>query len=124
MSILMDGINNAQSYTAQINSLQSLNQTTIDDPKVFQYALEQNFNRMLEDLISSTNDDDDDDNESDPFAYFTSSSQASLQSLQMQGVLEDVDAQALAENPLLINSLPDTSSLDYLNSLYDLGQLM
>lgn len=122
MSILMDGINNAQSITAQINNLQSLNQKNIENPDILKYALEQNFNQMLTNLISSTNDEDDEE-KSDPFSFITSSSQASLQSLQDQGILENVDDQALANNPLIINSLPDTSSAEYLNSLYGLGQL-
>lgn len=104
MSILMDGINNAYSLTAQINALQSLNQSNMDDPDKIKYALEQNFNKMLNDLISSTDDEDDEDNENDYFSFLMSSNQASLQSLQAQGIL-------------------DTSSPEYLNSLYNLGQL-
>ncbi len=114
MSILMDGINNAYSLTGQINGLQSLSQQDMDDPAMIKYALAKNFNQMLEKLISSTDDEDDGDNENDYFSFLTSSNQASLQSLQAQGILE---------NPSIINSMPDMSSPEYLNSLYNLGQL-
>lgn len=111
MSILMDGINNAYSLTGQINGLQSLNQQGMDNPAMIKYALAQNFNQMLENLISSTNEDDDDKN--DFFSFFTASNQASLRSLQAQGILESPPT----------TSMPDMSSPEYLNSLYNLGQL-
>ncbi|MFH1684554.1 MAG: hypothetical protein ABIA67_06705 [Candidatus Margulisiibacteriota bacterium] len=121
MSILMNGISNAQALTAQINGLQSLSESNLDDPEVLKYALEQNFNKMLNDLISSTNDDEDDEEKNDPFSFFTSSNQASLQSLQAQGILDNAGDQAPVD---IINALPDTSSAGYLNSLYDLGQFV
>lgn len=105
MSTLMDGINNINSITAQINSLRTLEGEKITDPKMIKYTLEQNFNKMLQDLISSTDDEDDKD-KSDPFSYYMSGYQESLQSLQARGVLD-----------------VDTSSPEYLNALYNLGQL-
>ncbi len=109
MSTLMDGINNAYSLTAQINTLRSLDQNKIEDPNAVKYALEQNFNKMLNDLISSTQGEEDED-KSDPFSYYLSGYQESLQGLQARGVLD-------------VNSIPDTSSPGYLNALYNLGQL-
>jgi|GEM_PF-1777409 len=110
MSTLMDGINNAQSLTAQINALRSLDRSKIDDPAAIKYALEQNFNQMLNDLVSATSDNDDKEDGGDYFSFLTSNQQASLQSLQAQGVLD-------------ASSVPDTSSPEYLNALYNLGQL-
>jgi hypothetical protein len=123
MSTLMDGINNIYSINSQINNLQSLSAQNPDDPEAIRYALEQNFNQMLNNLISSTNDDDDDDNNDDYFSFFTTTNQASLQSLQAQGILKETDVQAAMGDTDFINSLPDTSSTDYLNSLYNLGQV-
>lgn len=117
MSILMDGIQNVNALSGQISDLQSLTGQNLEDPKVLEFALQQNFNKMLEDLIASTNNDDDDEETSDPFSFIIPNQQASLQSLQTQGILDGNDDQAI------INSLPDTSSPEYLASLYNLGQL-
>ena len=110
MSTLMDGVNNAYSLTAQINSLKALDQSKIDDPNAVKYVLEQNFNKMLNDLVSATSDNDDEEDGGDYFSFLTSNNQASLQSLQAQGILD-------------VDSIPDTSSSEYLNALYNLGQL-
>ena len=124
MSTLMDGINNIYSLTAQINSLKSMDQTKIDDPDAIKYALEQNFSNMLDDLVSATSDNDDkEEDNNDYFSFLTSSNQASLQSLQAQGILETSDVQAILGNSYEINSSMDFSSPEYLNSLYNLSQL-
>jgi hypothetical protein len=123
MSLLMDGINNVYALTAQINGLKAADQAGIEDPARIRYSLEQNFNQMLNNLISSTNDDEEDEESNDYFSFFTTTNQASLQSLQAQGILKETDVQALLGNSSIINSLPDTSSTDYLNSLYNLGQV-
>ena len=109
MSTLMDGINNAYSLTAQINNLRSLSQADLENPDTVKYAIEKNFNEMLNNLISSA-DEDEEENENDYFSFLMLNNQASLQSLQAQGILD-------------INSIPDTSSPEYLNALYNLGQL-
>ena len=98
----MDGINNAYSLTTQINNLRSQGQTAANNPETIKYALEQNFNKMLNDLISSTDDDKKD--EEDIFSFFKTGNQTSLQNLQAQGTL-------------------DMSSPEYLNSLYNLGKM-
>ncbi|KPJ66100.1 hypothetical protein AMJ44_08980 [candidate division WOR-1 bacterium DG_54_3] len=109
MSSLMDGINNAYALTAQINSLKSLRQAGLENPEAVKYALEKNFNEMLNDLISPP-EDEDQDKKDDFFSFLMTSHQASLQSLQKQGILD-------------MNSIPDTSSPEYLKALYNLGQL-
>ena len=58
MSTLMDGINSAYLLTAQINALKAQKQAGMDNPQAIKYALEQNFNKMLNDLVSSTSDED------------------------------------------------------------------
>ncbi len=123
MSTLMDGINNVYSLTAQIEALRSANQQNIDDPEALRYALEQNFNQMLNDLVASTSEEDEDEDKNDPFSFFISSNQASLQSLQAQGILESSDAQPLLENSYNSSLIPDLNSPEYLNALYYLGQL-
>ena len=101
MSSLMDGINNAYLLTAQINALKAQSQTSTNNPETIKVALEQNFNKMLDDLISST--DDDKKKEEDIFSFFTDTNQTSLKNLPAQGI-------------------PDMSSSEYLNSLYNLGE--
>jgi hypothetical protein len=109
MSSLMDGINNAYALTAQIDNLKSLRQADLENPEAVKYALEKNFNEMLNNLISPP-EDEDQDKQDDFFSFFMTSNQASLQSLEKQGILD-------------MNSIPDTSSPEYLNALYNLGQL-
>ena len=122
MSTLMNGINNVYSLTAQIDSLRSLSQPNLDDPETIKYALEQNFNQMLENLVSST-DDDDDHHENDYFSFLMSNTQASLSSLQVQGISENSDVQSLLDNSNNSSLIPDLNSPEYLNALYNLGQL-
>ncbi|MBU0501983.1 MAG: hypothetical protein KJ811_01900 [Candidatus Margulisbacteria bacterium] len=90
MSILTDGLNNVYSLTAQINNLRSMDPANLTDPKELTYALQQSFNQMLNSLISSTNksSDDEDDKTNDYFSFLTSNSQASLESLQAQGIID------------------------------------
>ena len=123
MSSLMDGINNAYSLTAQINSLRSAGQPSLDDPDTIKYALAQNFNQMLNDLISSTNDDEDEDDKHDPFSFFMTNNQASLQSLQARGILESSDVQPPLDSSYNSSLIPDLNNPEYLNALYYLGQL-
>ncbi|MEE8638260.1 MAG: hypothetical protein V3T21_04345, partial [Candidatus Margulisiibacteriota bacterium] len=78
---------------------------------------------MLNDLISSTNDDEDEDDKHDPFSFFMTSNQASLQSLQARGILESSDVQPLLDNSYNSSLIPDLNSPEYLNALYYLGQL-
>ena len=101
MSNLMDGINNAYLLTAQINALKAQGQTATNNPETIKVALEQNFNKMLNEIIAATDDDKKD--EEDIFSFFTESNQTSLKNLQSQGI-------------------PDMSSPEYLNSLYNLGK--
>ena len=123
MSTLTDGINNAYALTAQINALQKQGRSSIKDPNAINYVLEQNFNQMLNDLISSSNDEEDEQDKYDPFSFFITSNQASLQSLQAQGILESTDLQPLLEDSYDSSLIPDLNSPEYLNALHYLGQL-
>lgn len=113
MSTLMDGINNAYAISAQINALRALERSGSNDPEAVKYALEQNFNQMLDGLVSAA-DDEDKEEKSDPFSFYVSGYQESLQGLQARGILEDTGA---------AGPVPDMSSPEYLYSLYNLGQL-
>jgi len=123
MSILMDGISNVNALSGQISNLQALSGQDLEDPKILEFALQQNFNQMLEDLISSTNDNDDDEEKSDPFSFIIPNQQTSLQSLQEEGAFENTAEQPLAINPYTLSSDYDLSSTEYLNSLVNLDGL-
>ncbi|MBN2058407.1 MAG: hypothetical protein JW782_06395 [Candidatus Saganbacteria bacterium] len=70
MANLMDGISNVNSLTTQIEQLRAMQKDGTVDPKAIQYALGQNFNTMLDNLVSASEDDDDNGN-FDPFSFMT-----------------------------------------------------
>lgn len=82
MSTVMDGINNMQLYTAQIEQLRAMdpsaNPTEVDAAL---YTIEKTFNEMLNSL-TSTDDDDDTSNESDLFKFLVESNQQTLDNIR------------------------------------------
>ncbi|OGB86758.1 hypothetical protein A3H38_03940 [candidate division WOR-1 bacterium RIFCSPLOWO2_02_FULL_46_20] len=110
MSALMAGISKAASFTTQINDLRSVENTGPQDPGTFQLALQQNFNTMLQDLISATSDNNkDDDRKSDSnnlFANLLANNQVNVDNLLGQGLVEDAGLQA----DLLQNNIPNLQS--------------
>jgi small nuclear ribonucleoprotein (snRNP)-like protein len=77
MSSLMDGISNAQLYTAQIEQLRAKKgDASPEEVKATLYSIEQSFNDMLNNLIST--DDDDDSNKTNPFDFLIKSNQQTL----------------------------------------------
>jgi len=90
MSTLMSGINSINSLSTQIAALQSGQEV---DPESIQLTLQQNFNDMLDGLISSSNDDDEDDDSSfDPFLLMNNSNvQIENNPLALQGYMLDVN---------------------------------
>ena len=86
----MSGINSINSLSTQIAALQSGQEV---DPESIQLTLQQNFNDMLDGLISSSNDDDEDDDSSfDPFLLMNNSNvQIENNPLALQGYMLDVN---------------------------------
>ena len=86
MSTLSDGLSNVYALTAQINALKSGNKTpttsaasqqTSPDPQTAILQMQQNFNDMLDSLITSP-DDTRNKEKNDPLAAFLNEYQASL----------------------------------------------
>ncbi len=114
MSNLMDGINSAYAITTQINNLKSLDSEALKDPNVIQYALEQNFSKMLDNLISATSgsdDDKDDDQSADPFGFLMTSQQSYVEQLIKQNSSEDATDLAAFNEILGQNNTADLASL-------------
>lgn len=111
----MDGISNVYALTAQINSLSSLDTESLQNPDAVKYTLEQNFSRMLNDLISATDNDDDEkdkDKNADPFGFLMQSNQTYIEHLVSRNTADDSSEQNL------VNDLLNQNSNSYLNSLY------
>ncbi|MFH1542087.1 MAG: hypothetical protein ABIE84_03235, partial [bacterium] len=71
MSILSEGLSSVQSLTAQIEKLQALDPNDPATVETAQLMLQQNFNSMLDNLLSNNDDDDDDNSGIDPFNFLT-----------------------------------------------------
>lgn len=110
MTTLMDGINKATALTSQINDLRSAENSAYQDPETFQLTLQQNFNSMLQDLISATgNSNDEDDEKSDSnnlFANLLANNQVNVDNMLGQGLVEKAGLPA----DLLPNSIPNLQS--------------
>ncbi|MBU0672311.1 MAG: hypothetical protein KJ732_04695, partial [Candidatus Margulisbacteria bacterium] len=118
---LMDGINNVYSLGAQIQGLQSLKGTSPENPEAAKLVLQQNFNQMLDDLISSSDDnDDDEENFFDPFVSHNTTDQLAsglgIEQISPDGSIDE----ALLNSGLDINSSLNSNNDSYLKSLYQL----
>jgi hypothetical protein len=107
----MDGVNSVNSLTAQINALQAAEKAGAKDADAMQLILAQNFNKMLDDLVSSSGDtDDDDDKGIDPFSFLTGSNQTYAEQLMRQNegaknTASEGLAETLENNPLALQLL-------------------
>ena len=85
MSSTYDGLSNVEAITAQISALQAQQNSSpaglsgTAAPSAFILQTQQNFNSMLQSLMTPTDDSGDQSGSSDPFASLTND-----QSLQMQ----------------------------------------
>ena len=86
MSDVLDGLSNYTNLSSNIEALKAAqvnsapNQSGLTDPSTFRIQMEQNFNQMLNTLLS-TSDEESDQNSSDPFASLTNSSSSTSQTL-------------------------------------------
>jgi hypothetical protein len=108
----MDGINNAYALTSQIGNLSSLRTEALQDPKTIQYVLEQNFNKMLDDLISSVDSEDDEEEENSVSLDFLLASNP----VYVEGLVNQQDLDTDLSSFLNLSGGADS----YLNSLYSL----
>ena len=105
MTAISDGLSNIYSLTSRINALKNPNNP---DPDAVLLNLEQSFNEMLNNLMS-TADQDKENDKYDPFASF-SDYQTSLNNFNKQASQNGTAATPSPENSLKINSY--TGSLD------------
>ena len=119
MSTIMDGINNMQAMTNQINQLNAMKKDGVQDPKAIQYVLGQNFNQMLDKLISATDSKDDENRDSTflPSSYLPTNNRVYVENLLKQNGVDGTSPVDI--NNLLINnnSLSDPTYLSSLSQL-------
>ena len=117
MSSIMDGVNAINSLTAQIDKLKSSSQQSPPDPKELEASIEQNFNEMLSNLLTTSDDEKENKNSTDIFsAFLQNSSNSWLNNLQTTGqtssstgqnTIDSTTAsavQALQNNPLALQA--------------------
>jgi hypothetical protein len=114
MSSVTDGISSVNSLTTQINSLKekAANASASADPNAVIFNLQQNFNDMLNELVSSS-DQEKEKEKSDPFSFIFTNYQAEINNINKQNTQTQPAANPSSESSLSINSY--TGSLD--NSL-------
>jgi len=98
MSALMDGISSINSLSAQIAKIQSGEQV---DPDTIKLALQQSFNDMLTNLVSTSNDDEEDDDSFDPFSLMMNAN-VPVETVDQGNVSQLESLTQLADNPLAL----------------------
>lgn len=74
MSGIISNVSNVYNLASQIDALKAGKSGLTSDPESLQLTLQQNFSKMLSDLMAPADDDDDDNDEkSDPLAAISAS---------------------------------------------------
>lgn len=81
MTTLMDGISKIQLYNTQIEQLKAMDSNNPADVSAALYSIEQGFNEMLSNLMSTDDDDDNDANDSNMFKFLVESNQQTLDNI-------------------------------------------
>ena len=111
MSSITDGISSVNSLTTQISSLKenAANAKASADPNAVIFNLQQNFNEMLNELVSSS-DQDKEKEQSDPFSFLFTNYQTEINNINKQNSQTQTAADPSSESSLNINSY--TGSID------------